>query len=167
MRRSLAPSQVHQKKNEPPKISSETARTANRKSDDDQLTICRLPLFGFLEIPEVLNKQFKVPSGCVITEEYVVIFYEHLGCMFHLLNLFRSIALRKVKSLGPNRGNFILRPGQLQSFVKPMPFDSSSNEDENEEENLPNVSLPAFEPLVLWTDPEDSTLKIEVISQIG
>jgi hypothetical protein len=43
-----------------------------------------------------------------------------------------------------------------------MPMDSSSNEGENEEEELPKVSLPPFEPLVLWTDPNDPTLKIEV-----
>ena len=28
----------------------------------------RLPLFSFLTIPDDLNKQFKIPEGCVVTE---------------------------------------------------------------------------------------------------
>ena len=33
------------------------------------MIISRLPLFNFLEIPDHLNKQFKVPAGCVVTEK--------------------------------------------------------------------------------------------------
>jgi hypothetical protein len=74
MRRSLAPSQAFQKRKEP----SQTIQVSTHKKNDDQVTISRLPLFGFLEIPEVLNKQFKVPSGCIITEELVALMLQYV-----------------------------------------------------------------------------------------
>jgi hypothetical protein len=38
--------------------------------ESNMITIRRLPLFDFLEIPEALAKsQFRVPSGCVITKK--------------------------------------------------------------------------------------------------
>jgi hypothetical protein len=67
MRRSLAPSQICKLK-EAPKAASDCI-TAAGPEDDDSTIIQRLPLFGFLEIPKELNKQFKVPSGCVLSEK--------------------------------------------------------------------------------------------------
>ena len=40
-----------------------------KPSNDGLVTIQRLPLFDFLQIPENLHRQFKVPSGCVITKK--------------------------------------------------------------------------------------------------
>ena len=37
------------------------------EDDDDEIVIERMPLFGFLSIPENLNKQFKIPTGCKIS----------------------------------------------------------------------------------------------------
>lgn len=71
MRRSLAPSQ----RNKPVLDQNDaTAKPASstklsESNNKDEMTIERMPMFGFLEIPEGLNKQFKVPSGCEITEE--------------------------------------------------------------------------------------------------
>lgn len=65
MRRSLAPSQITNKKlnyNKPDSYEQ-------TKCDSNMTTIERLPLFGFLEIPDNLNKQFKIPSGCSITKK--------------------------------------------------------------------------------------------------
>lgn len=140
MRRSLAPSQRGSK----PLVAVPVEKKP--QNDGNQITISRMPMFGFLQIPEALNKQFKVPSGCVITEE--------------------SIRLRKVKSLGGSRANCIIRPGQYQAFTKPSLLESSEEpleDEENDEEGLPKVNLPPFEPLVLWRDANDPDLKIEVI----
>ena len=67
MRRSLAPSQF--------KVNSLSSSnvindTKNGLDDKNQQIIRRLPLFNFLQIPENLNKQFKIPNGCIITERY-------------------------------------------------------------------------------------------------
>ncbi len=71
MRRSLAPSQRGQLANDINKGgTSKTTTNANAVVKEDVM-ISRLPLFGFLEIPEALNKQFKIPSGCIITERWI------------------------------------------------------------------------------------------------
>lgn len=72
MRRSLAPSQVLKLKDGPTDRTERSGADAPVLDDDGMTTIQRLPLFGFLEIPKEFNKQFKVPSGCVLTEKYVV-----------------------------------------------------------------------------------------------
>jgi hypothetical protein len=41
----------------------------NNGSEDGEMIIERMPMFGFLEIPSALNKQFRVPAGCVITKK--------------------------------------------------------------------------------------------------
>lgn len=70
MRRSLCPSQTN---NPLRRLNNEQNAIIhndnNNISDKDTVTISRLPLFGFLEIPASLNKQFKLPSGCTITEK--------------------------------------------------------------------------------------------------
>lgn len=67
MRRSLAPSQ--RGKVVVPSSSSSGPKAATKSDRDNEVTIARMPMFGFLEIPETLNKQFKIPAGCVITEK--------------------------------------------------------------------------------------------------
>ena len=67
MRRSLAPSQILKQK-DAPTIHSETKKEGASDSDG-MVMIQRLPLFGFLEIPKDLSKQFKVPAGCILTEK--------------------------------------------------------------------------------------------------
>lgn len=42
-----------------------------------------------------------------------------------------------------------------------------TSEEENEEEQLPSSNLPPFEPLVLWTDPNNPEKKIEVIPELA
>jgi hypothetical protein len=69
MRRSLAPSQYK---------AHTSATNAENKGfdgfdDKNQQIIRRLPLFSFLQIPENLNKQFKIPKGCIITDRYCVL----------------------------------------------------------------------------------------------
>ena len=69
MRRSLAPSQISQRSSLPSLTVVEKKR-ANDETENGMITIRRLPLFDFLEIPEALSKtQFKVPSGCIVTEK--------------------------------------------------------------------------------------------------
>ena len=75
MRRSLAPSQIKKFIDETQNGDKTCTATSNgqrgtRGGDGKtDITITTLPMFGFLEIPENLNKQFKIPSGCVITDE--------------------------------------------------------------------------------------------------
>ncbi len=73
MRRSLAPSQQKLKPLLPPPAPSSSCgqkKASNAATGgDDEMTIRRMPMFGFLEIPDNLNKQFKIPSGCIITEK--------------------------------------------------------------------------------------------------
>jgi len=82
MRRSLAPSQLSSSKPQPCNVFgghdgmnikaslNKTTVYRNNKDESNMITIRRLPLFDFLEIPEGLSKtQFKVPSGCVVTEK--------------------------------------------------------------------------------------------------
>jgi len=79
--------------------------------------------------------------------------------------LFRSIALRKIKTLGPRKSLTTIQPGDYKSL---LPLDNNvMEEDENiaEEISAP-ISYPPFERLILWTDPEDSTNIIEVIMNV-
>jgi hypothetical protein len=73
MRRSLAPSQRGLCK---PQSGGGSGDDSNKKDTNnspsgrnDDMVISRMPMFGFLEIPENLKKQFKVPTGCIITEK--------------------------------------------------------------------------------------------------
>lgn len=65
MRRSLAPSQRRLSNEQKTKINTNNINKPGDKDGD--IVIERLPLFGFLSIPENLNKKFRVPSGCEIT----------------------------------------------------------------------------------------------------
>ncbi len=95
MRRSLAPSQV--------RLSapmSGSREVKEKKKEENDIEIERLPLFGFLSIPEDLRKKFVIPSGCVITEA--------------------SIALRRVKTLGYSKSYVPIRPGDRVSILPHM-----------------------------------------------
>jgi hypothetical protein len=73
------------------------------------------------------------------------------------------LELRKTKRLGAPKNFQIVRPGEYGGFLKPQFTETTGNEDEAaEEEGLPVSNLPPFEPLVLWTDPNDPTNKVEV-----
>jgi hypothetical protein len=44
-------------------------RNENTRPSVGDVVISRMPMFNFLEIPDSLRKQFKIPGGCLITEE--------------------------------------------------------------------------------------------------
>ena len=74
MRRSLAPSQLKKNDSILPVDCEPAADSSNKRrlsSAPGEVVIERMPLFGFLEIPGDLRKQFRVPTGCKITERYV------------------------------------------------------------------------------------------------
>lgn len=107
-------------------------------------------MFGFLSIPNNLQRQFKIPSGCKITS--------------------KSIELRKVKSLGLKRNWQPLRPGDLSGFRSSI-MDSGEpemNDEDADLEGLPNSeSLPPFERLILWRDESDPTNAVEVVPELA
>lgn len=65
----------------------------------------------------------------------------------------------------------VIRPGDLQGGIFKVTTnfaEVSGGEDDIDEEQLPTTaSLPPFEPLVLWTDPNDPTNKVEVIPELA
>jgi DNA repair and recombination RAD54-like protein len=83
----------------------------------------------------------------------------------------RSIEYRKTKRLGPAKQFTVIRPGDLRGFQRPslqQDVLSAGGEEEEEEDVLPTISnLPPFEPLILWSDPNDPENKIEVIPQLA
>ena len=96
----MAPSQLRLAVSKPPTDSKFTA--INRHSaEEDMTTIQTMPLFGFLSIPDAMKRQFKVPSGCEITE--------------------RSIALRKIKTLGGRKSFQPLLPSGHAMFKRLTP----------------------------------------------
>ena len=126
-------------------------------SVDDGQVIERVPLFSFLSIPEDLKSKFKVPKGCVITKEYVCVL-----CQVTLVTYGRSIALRKVKTLGFRKSLKIIRPGD---YLPPLPQVSAAGTlvaEVEVEEGGSGEELPPFEPLVLWVHHENLSQKIEV-----
>ena len=72
MRRSLAPTQLHRQNINEDSGKTELVQKDIKCNEPNMLEIRRMPLFDFLHIPESLNRQFKVPTGCVITEKYVL-----------------------------------------------------------------------------------------------
>jgi hypothetical protein len=112
------------------------------------ITIQRVPLFGFLSIPDELRRQFKIPSGCVITEE--------------------SKQLRATKTLGANKRFEPLRPSGVPQFQRLSPIDPAVSGSSLEEEDIeasagaPSSVLPPFERLVLWMNPDDPDHVVEV-----
>ena len=114
--------------------------------------IVRQPLFGFLEIPDSLRKQFVLPKGCVVTKE--------------------TLELRKRKFLGGNKYFQPITPAMLAGgFTRPTVLDGAAaigeEEDDGDMEGLPNENLAPFEPLVLWTSDSDPTHNIEVIPSLA
>jgi hypothetical protein len=63
MKRSQAPSEVKKR------LSCEYLANPVNAASDDMTTIERMPLFGFLSIPDNLKRRFKVPTGCLISEK--------------------------------------------------------------------------------------------------
>lgn len=77
--------------------------------------------------------------------------------------------MRKTKRLGAPKQFHIVKPGDYaNALVKHTGF-SPEEEGDEEAEDLPTSvsNLPPFEPLVLWTHPEDPDNKIEVIPQLA
>jgi hypothetical protein len=143
MRRSLAPSVL--KPNGVGSSSNVSSRGSESRvssnNEDGTVTIQRMPLFGFLSIPDELKRQFKVPAGCVITEQ--------------------SVALRKVKTLGGRKIFNSLRPSGEFIPKRLSPVMAPSVDEDNDRDAAP-LDAPPFEPLILWTDPADSSHRIEV-----
>ena len=141
MRRSLAPSQIQS--------NASLVRTPRQilSSGEDTVTIQRLPIVPFLSIPQHLKRSFVLPRGVVLTEE--------------------AIKLRKTKTLGPRRCTTIIRPGEY--IAAPLPASAQIEEDDSEDVLSEKLSsdLPTFEPLVLWTDSQDPSHKIEVVPSLA
>ena len=172
MRRSLAPSQLHNRGENggqstdlarrsslsdlmarPSSCSSSSSSSTRSHSNNNNndVVINRMPLFGFLEIPDSLNRQFVLPKGCVVTKE--------------------TLALRQRKFLGGNKNFQPITPAMLAGgFTRPSMVDACAMEAEEEDEDmegLPNENLPPFEPLILWQNPNDAEHKIEVIPSLA
>ena len=49
--------------------SSRPSRNTSQAKEGDDMVIGRMPLFDFLEIPDSINKQFRLPQGCIVTKE--------------------------------------------------------------------------------------------------
>jgi hypothetical protein len=137
MRRSLCPSQQGKRQSSgggsQPLSSSTRTR---RQADDDEVVIERMPLFGFLEIPEQLHRHFRIPSGCKITQQ--------------------SVELRKVKSLGPRKVFRNVMPGDLKGLkltpFQPVMMDCVGDDGDDDVEGSIKAALPPHEPLVLWRE---------------
>ena len=106
-----------------------------------------MPLFGFLSIPDSMKRQFKVPSGCRITEQ--------------------SIALRKIKTLGGRKSFQPLRPQGVAQFKRLSPLLAAAQEDEQLDGADTAADLPPFERLVLWEATDGSGHRIEVIPDLA
>lgn len=78
----MAPSVLRQRAQDPNGCNATSSTSALEKSGsfstnksracknaDDNVTIERMPLFGFLTIPDALKRQFVIPKGCVVTAE--------------------------------------------------------------------------------------------------
>ena len=84
--------------------------------------------------------------------------------------MFRSIALRKIKRLGGPKQFHVVRPGDYaNTLVKHTGFSANEDDGDDEAEDLPTstTNLPPFEPLVLWSHPDEPENKIEVIPQLA
>jgi DNA repair and recombination protein RAD54 and RAD54-like protein len=146
MRRSYAPSQVKHRAS----LGVSSNRTVARKSNNndnksDEITIQRLPLFGFLSIPNDLKKQYKMPSGCVISAE--------------------NIALRKTKTLGQRRMPLVVPGGYVAPLTRPNMEDNLAADEEESSSKGPE--FPPHEPVVLWRDPGDDSNVVQVIPQLA
>ena len=70
--------------------------------------------------------------------------------------------------MGPQKNFELVRPGQFRCAIinASLHAQSYETEEDNLDEQLPNPSLPQFEPLILWNGPDarDPTIphKIEV-----
>lgn len=156
MRRSLAPSLVKQRLSEGSGPSNgsrlsisidggDASKDQDGVDSNGMITIQRVPLFGFLSIPDELRRQFKIPSGCVITEE--------------------GKQLRATKTLGASKRFEPLRPSGVPQFqrLSPTELGTSAGEEEEIDQTGPSpAALPPFERLVLWMNPEDPDHVVEV-----
>jgi hypothetical protein len=148
MKRSNAPSQLRLQKSNGGDPAGGSRPNASSNGESDSQTIQTMPLFGFLSIPESMNRQFTVPTGCKITAE--------------------SIALRKVKTLGGRKSFQPLRPSGMAQFKRVSPVMGAAEEEEEESMEVlaPTDDLPPYEPLVLWEAEDGSGHKIEVIPDL-
>lgn len=76
--------------------------------------------------------------------------------------------MRKVKRLGPPKQFRIVRPGDfLSPFLRPqsLELEQEDPEDTTAEDTIP-TNISNHEPLVLWTDPNDSSHSISVSSEV-
>jgi DNA repair and recombination RAD54-like protein len=146
MRRSLAPSQIKANLLNGNDASKSTATKSDTRDKEGSVLIQRLPLLPFLNIPDHLRRSFVLPKGCVLTEQ--------------------SLALRKIKTLGPKKNFQVIKPGEF----KAAPLTSCVSYDDDEaDDNVAalTASHPVHEPLVLWQDPNDDTNKVEVVSSLA
>ena len=144
MKRSQAPSMMRKKAEAAAAGNGSNGNHGNhaehgREQDSQQsTTIERLPLFGFLEVPNNLRRQYVIP-GLEVTE--------------------KSIAARKVKVLGAGYHKTpFLRPGDLSGFVpvNGMALQVAAGDDEDSGgEDLPQA--PASPLTSPWSCGETRT----------
>lgn len=123
----------------------------NHEDINDDIVIQRMPLFTFLEVPDNLRKEFRIPNGCKLSR--------------------RSIELRNIKSLGGNRIFKRVTPADLNSSLPKIGFIPDKGEDYDEEVEdeigVCRSTIPPHEPLVLWVDENDQMNKVEVIPELA
>jgi len=90
MRKSLAPSQLSKKTICEDGIGIQ--KSSKQDHEKGMITIRRMPLFDFLEIPAALSEiQYKVPSGCIITKKSV--YYFIIACFFNSMLFLYNVLL--------------------------------------------------------------------------
>lgn len=167
MRRSQAPSQIKlQQQQRLLAASNPSLSSSNEKKDVDEngmMTICSMPMFSFIDLPKnQLNKQFKVPTGCMITK--------------------KTIEMRNKKTLGGQKKFYIIQPTDIRNNIRfsqrlPQPttlYDENQEIEEEDDEDL--NALPTsttavtnidYDPLILWRNPIHKEHYIEVPSFLG
>ena len=95
-------------------------------------------------------------------------FYDFILLSVSVLNN-RGLALRKIKRLGTPNNFHIVRPGDYaNNLIKHTQYSDSGSQDNDLEELPTNISsLPVFDPLVLWSHPDNAECKVEVIPQLA
>jgi DNA repair and recombination RAD54-like protein len=82
----------------------------------------------------------------------------------------RSIELRKIKCLGSRKNFKVIQPGELSQALplsrRQEVMDEGTDEEDDSAGDI-SATIPPHEPLVLWTDENDATNKVEVVPELA